>query len=402
MKKLFIIAAAALVALAACTKTEKVSTNDDALIGFNVVKYTGQTRAYNSLLDEQADGAQIASFTTNAWFHDGADAYGSQAFMADQEITPENTTDPSFWSPTGRNYYWPKTGYINFFSYAGSHTASAVVENGISFTDAAIDTLSNILVADAAYRYSRNTTNDSSIYQQNSVEKGVPTLFRHILAKVKFDVIFDAKTDMVNPDSKDKWTVTINSASINVPKSGSIDLTFTNPVNASSEPITGTAKFNENYDDWTIAADWADAAATTRTIRKAEGKGDAPVKAIILTSIGGKKSVLETADGYSDDGEANVLIGESAVLPYDLTDDVTFAMTYKLEYQYDGGTPISEDIVIEPTKLTDFAPSIDHWDMNTVYTYHIIIRPNAQIIFDPSVETWAPEAEEPVYVDYQE
>ena len=394
MKKLFIITAAAVATLAACSKVDVDQT--PALIGFNVAKYLPQTKAYNSLLNEYANGAQVDQFTTNAWFHDGAEKYGDngvQRFMEDQVIKPENTTDPSYWRPYQRNYFWPKTGYINFFSYAGHPVPTAKAEGSITYTEVAIDSLSNILVADGAFRYNQITTNDDTIYQRNSVEKGVPTLFRHILSKIRFDVIFDAKTKVANPDTKDKWTITITRAQVTVPKSGTIALTFTNPTSGTpAAPVRGTAKFNEDYDDWAIAADWADDNETKRIIRKAPGSGAAPAKNTILTAVGGTKSQLETTDGYNETGEPAVLIGDSAVIPYDLTDEVEFQMDYTIAYQYNNGTAISEDVTVSKA-LTDFVTSIDHWDMNHIYTYHVIIMPNGEIEFDPSVDKWVDEDE---------
>lgn len=391
MKKLFILAAAAVVALAACTKTE-VERND-SLIGFRVVKYTAQTKAYNSLLDETANGSAVESFKTNAWYHDAAGTYGSQVFMADQVIAPENTTDPSYWAPQGRNYYWPKTGHINFFSYAGYPAPTAKAEGSITYTDVAIDTLANILVADAAYHYKENTTNDNTIYQQNQVTEGVPTLFHHILAKVKFDVIFDAKNGMANVDSKDKWTISITEASVNIPQQGTIALTFTEP----SGTTPATVKF-DNTCAWASLGNY-------KAIRKVIGTGANVASpenyeiddAITLTAVGGTLSKEETRDEYNTTGTPATLIGLSSVIPHTLTDDVTFSMTYKIAYSYDGAAPVQEVVTVPATKLTAFAPSIAAWNMNTIYTYHIVIKPNAPILFDPSVETWVPETDEPVY-----
>ena len=85
------------------------------------------------------------------------------------------------------------------------------------------------------------------------------------------------------------------------------------------------------------------------------------------------------------------------MIPHTLGDNVTFSMSYKLAYSYDGGTPIQENVTVSNVKLTEFAPSISAWAMNTIYTYHVIIRPNKVVLFDPAVETWAPETDEPVY-----
>ena len=394
MKKFYILAAVALVASAACTKVDPVESALETPIGFNVVKYSAQTKAssYNSLLDEKADGAAIQSFKTNAWYHDGAGTYGSQAFMVDQVVAPENTTNPSYWAPTGRNYYWPKTGYINFFSYAGSPAPTAKAENSITYTSVSVVPASNILVADAAYRYKENTTNDDSIYQQNSVTKGVPTLFRHILAKVKFDVIFDA-SEVAPADTKDKWTVSITSASITVPQQGTISLTFTEP----SGTTPATQKFNSSS-VWGSLGNYTAIDNVTGTGANVASPENYEIdNAITLTAVGGTKSYEESRTAYSTTGKAAALIAESSVIPHTLTDNVTFTMTYKLAYSYNGGAPVQEVVTVPATKLTTFTPTISAWDMNTIYTYHIIIKPNENILFDPAVETWVPETNEPVY-----
>ena len=381
MKKYFIFAIAALAASAACSNVETLDTPKDTLIGFNVVKYAAKTRAYNSLLDEfyyqGADTTMIESFTTNAWFHDGAAAYGPQQFMSDQTIAPDDASDPSYWSPSGRNYYWPKTGYINFFSYAGSPVPTAKAENSLTYANVSVVPGSNILVADAAYRYSAN--NDPATYGQNSVTKGVPTLFRHILSRVKFDVVLDAKNGMANPDSLDKWTVTITSASINVPQQGTIRLTFEDPG------TTETVKFDTDS-VWTGLGSRTD-------IDKVAGD-------VVLTAVGGKISDTTVVEG-SATGIAAELIAESSVIPHTIwvadTDSVTFTMNYTIAYQYDGGTAITEDVTVPATALKTFTPTITSWAMNTKYTYHIIIKPNGAVLFDPAVETWVEETDEPSY-----
>ena len=368
MKKCFIFAAVAVVATAACTKVETVDNSPETPIAFQVVNYQTQTKAYNSLLDESAAGAQITSFTTNAWFH-GAGSYGVQQFMADESIVPDNTTNPTKWAPSSRDYYWPKTGYINFFSYAGSPAPTAKAEGSLTYTDVSVVPASNILVADAAYRFKEN--NDPATYGQNSVTKGVPTLFRHKLAKVKFDVILDAS----ETQPAYAWTATIKEASITVPQKGTLALTVSEP--------SGTTPATAAY-----TGAWA-SLSTLTPINKVSGD-------VVLKAKGEKKSDVDNVPDGSTAGKAAELIADSAVIPHTLTNDVVFNMTYTLAFSYNGGTEVKEDIVIDPTKLTDFTPSITAWAMNTVYTYHIIIKPNGVILFDPAVETWEPEAQEPV------
>lgn len=352
MKKLFIISVAAIVALAACSKTEVKDLNSEKAISFQVAKYVGQTKAdkdshdHTSLIDEGFN-----TFKTNAYFYTPGKAV--QAFMEDQVVSYDGS---SKWAPT-REYFWPKTGYINFFSYAGTIEPTAKAENSLTYTDATILPLapaSNILVADAAYGFN---SNDNAEHKLNGVTEGVPTLFRHMLAKVVFDVIVDATE---GTDDKYNWTATVNSATVSYRNQGSLSVAFTAPSS-----ITGPSTV-QGVPTWT-PKDVANASLNK-------------VSATVAPSaVGGDKTATPVT-----------LIEESVVLPQTLNaTGVTFAMEYDLTYTYNGGSPITETVPVTATALTTLAPSITNWAVNTVYKYHIIIKPNGPVLFDPAVETWA-------------
>ena len=76
MKKLFVIATAAVVALAACTKVDTVDTSQDQAITFQVANYNIATKAPTSLITEGFN-----TFTTYAWYTP-ATGTANQAFMA--------------------------------------------------------------------------------------------------------------------------------------------------------------------------------------------------------------------------------------------------------------------------------------------------------------------------------
>ena len=180
MKKYFIIAAAALVAFAACTKVEVAEAPETSQkISFEVAKYM-QSKAETSLLAEyDATGTQVDTFKTNAWYHSVND--GTQYFMKNVDILWKSSVPE--WA-SAIDYYWPKTGYVNFYSYAGtpgpsSYGTAANTEGTITYTDAVINYNDNVLVADAAYGFRANL---SRYHKDNDAVTGVTTLFRHYLS----------------------------------------------------------------------------------------------------------------------------------------------------------------------------------------------------------------------------
>jgi len=370
MKKLFVLATAVL-ALAACSKTEvlnETSENGPA-IAFQVANYAGQTKAgETSLITEGFD-----NFKTYAWYT--SSTADNQAFMAPATVTWDagNTQ----WAPSDHVYYWPKTGYINFFSFAGNHLPDAVDLNGSSQAEAhyttaiTVATNDNILVADGAYGFFNN---DAAIYKLDGVTKGVPTLFRHMLSRVKFDVKVDA-TDV--DDTKNHWKVTVTSATVSYRNQGTLEVGFPSTpaitLGADNKPTTAGTTLKYTSEAWTPAS----------------------VANVTLTNAA---NVIVETDGHAASAAAS-LIADSVVMPQTLaTTNVTVALTYTLEHTYDGGTPIEEVVPIAATALTDFTPSIAAWDPNTIYTYHIVIKPAAdnKILFDPAVEAWA-EVDTPTY-----
>jgi hypothetical protein len=367
MKKLFIIATAVL-ATVACSKTEVLNNEPDQAISFQIANYAGQTKAGETSLITEG----FNNFKTWAWYT--SSTASNQAFMAPATVTwdPGNTQ----WAPSDHVYYWPKTGYINFFSFAGNFYPSTVALDGESkavatYAENTIATNSNILVADGAYGFFNN---DAPVYKLDGVTKGVPTLFRHMLSRVKFDVKVDA-TDV--DDVKNHWKVTVTSATVSYRNKGTLVVNFpATPaitLGADNKPTTAGQTLKYTSETWT------------------------PASAANATLTNAANVIVET-DGHAASA-AKELIADSVVMPQTIaTTGVTVALTYTLEHTYEGGTPISEVVPISAKALTDFTPSIAAWAPNTIYTYHIIIKPAAdnKILFDPAVETWA-EIDTPTY-----
>ena len=369
MRKYMILAAVALVASAACTKVENTVAVPDQAISFQVANYAGQTTkaGETSLKDEGFD-----NFRTYAWYTSSTAT--NQEFMAPATVTWDSGNTQ--WAPSDRTYYWPKTGYINFFSFAGNFYPITVALNGsaqavATYAENTIATNSNILVADGAYGFFNN---DAAQYKLDGVTKGVPTLFRHMLSRVKFDVKVDA-TDV--DDTKNHWKVTVTSATVSYRNKGTLVVNF---------PSTPSI---------TLGSDNKPTAAGTTLKYTSETWTPASAANVTLTNAG---DVVVETDGHAASA-AEVLIADSVVMPQTIaTTGVTIAFTYTLEHKYDGDATVSEVVPIAATALTAFTPSILAWDPNTIYTYHIVIKPAAdnKILFDPAVETWA-EIDTPTY-----
>ena len=368
MKKFYILAAVALVASAACTKIETVESTPDQAISFQVANYMNQVTKAN------VSFGTGNTFHTNAWVHTTLNGSAStQQLMYDEEIAWNDLEKQ--WLPS-RVYYWPKTGYVNFFSYAGTINPTSTSENHLVYTNATIDVADDIMVADAAYEYTGNAT---TYHLDDSGVNGVPTLFHHMLSKVTFNVKLDA-TDAISSD-KYEWEVVVDESKFGYVNKGTADFTFADggAENVAS-PAANVQPWNAPTGNfaWTIVANNKDSElASTVT-------GDANK----MTATNSKKV-----------SDVKTLFNEISVLPQDLTNDTNawgqFSLKYTIKSTYktdpnDNTTwkTIEETVTVPLTDILTYVPSITDWKMNYKYIYNIIITPNKPIRFDPAVVDW--------------
>jgi hypothetical protein len=361
MKKLFVFAAA-VIALAACSKTE-VNTPDQA-ISFEVANYKAATKA------EQSIGT-TNTFKVNAYAH--LDGVATAQNMMDDEVVAWNS-DKKQWLPS-RTYFWPKTGYINFFAYTDLGTTpkypTTTDEGNITYTTVDIANDTDILVADAAYRYTGNA-NPTQYAKDDTGVTGVPILFHHVLAKVTFTVKVDA-TDAYNlivPDgdkAKYTWEVVVDESKFGFANQGTTTFAFTDP---SSKSHVAWNTYDTDKIKWTKTGDNSTSPQASTVI------GDA------------NKMTVSSAQVVSD---KKTLFNEISVLPQDLSSGYAkFSIKYTIKSTYTDGTAktITETVTQDLTDLLTYVPSITQWNMNTKYTYNIIIKPGEPIHFDPAVVEW--------------
>ena len=369
MKKLFVFAAA-VIALAACSKSEVNTNGTDKAVTFEVANYVSPITKAN------VSFGTGNTFHTNAWVHTMLNgAASTQAFMATETIA-WNATEKQ-WMPS-RMYYWPKTGYVNFFSYAGSINPSATAEGSITYTNATIDVDDDILVADAAYEY---TGNVSAYHIDNDGVTGVPTLFHHMLSKVTFNVKLDASDAITSDDYE--WEVVVDESKFGYVNKGTAAFTFTDGESANvAAPVANVRTWAEAKDyAWTIVANNKDSELAS-------------------TVIGSSNKM--TATNAQKVSEVKTLFNEISVLPQDLTNDgdawAQFSLTYTIKSTYKTDPAddttwqyITETVTIPLTDILTYVPSITGWKMNYNYVYNIIIKPGEPVRFDPAVVDWETE-----------
>ncbi|MCR5276483.1 MAG: fimbrillin family protein [Bacteroidales bacterium] len=373
MKKYFIIAIAALVASAACTKTEVSTLTPNQAISFQVANYVGRTRASESLF--QMD----STFKTSSWFHENATA-AAQAFMDNETVKWQSTN--STWG-TDRAYFWPKTGWINFFSWTGYPQPTSVTEGNVTYTNAVIATDSNPMVASAAYHYSKNENvyaGDDYKYNGTDVE-GVPTLFHHLVSQVNVIVKFDA-SDI--SDTNYKWDLVIEADTLNYANAGSLAINFVDP-----------AAKGQNWPFTSPAINWTRSASPNVDLVGTDNLAAANKQTTTAGQVSAGKNLFTAI----------------SVLPQNLTattgSAAKFSIKYTLTSYYNNVQHIKETVVLggnDAIALTNFKydnsgtpATLDAWNTNYRYTYILTIKPNKTVTFDPVVEQWVDEPNQPGY-----
>lgn len=354
MKKYIVIALAALVAFAACTKTNPEEKKSEK-ISFQVANYVPQTKANVSILPE------TTTFKSYAYL----DAQGSgntlqNFFPATGETITWNATNKE-WAPS-IEYYWPKSSKsnISFFSWYDKAGAAPAVTTGntttawtMKWTNREVGATDNIMYADPAWHFNLN----KEVYKLDGVKEGVTTLFHHALAKVC------VKAYVAAPESSSAtWKVEIGNLDLKkFYTKGNLSLT------AAAEPASTT--FN-------TVGSWATAAWEKTTDAAANGSytADSAVE-ITATTAAGANLLLPAASTTST-------LTDLTVMPQTTT-GIELAFDVKITTTYTSGASNVETLPII-VALPTFGP--EAWAMNYKYTYIIKVVPSAsKILFDPAV-----------------
>ncbi|MBQ6198588.1 MAG: hypothetical protein IJK44_05080 [Bacteroidales bacterium] len=402
MKKYFIIAVAAIAAMAACSKNEVEfnATSDSNRIGFEVANYSAQTKA-NVALTNAEDG--LYQFHTYAYqfpkLGDAVEFMNDDVFAWDNAATPAKVTTGTGiykWA-TENDYFWPKTGYINFYSYAGTQAPAETVSTDkktvtLTYQNKTIVATDNILVADAALHFNGNQETYKVDGTEGSahVTKGVPTLFRHMLAKLYMDVKIQIPEEKKSANTiwkvevLDNFDIDGNSTVADGEKSQIYPVNKGTLTLENADALAANAALNTTEQQWTrtqtgndVVSGWKPGDTNELVQLHQESVLTLPVNTITTDPV--------------------QLLAWRTVMPQ-LTENVAFKLIYKVQALH-GSTVFMEEIrtvgfdaaadLHDLMKGASTNYSIDKWESNKKITYHIIIDPvTEKVTFDPAVEDY--------------
>ena len=365
MKKFFFLAAAALVALAACTKNDIDETSvKDREIRFNTVAnkatkapITGTTYSYNC----PAFGVFAYYLASGNWSTSEANS-SAVSYMDDVEISFNDTKD--IWVPSASTYYWPLEGKLTFIAYSPKSAATA------TFSNAGVLTLTNFTVAstvadqvDLLYSAIAADKNQNEDYYQDSDndkdshlpaasghgegDMGVNIKFKHALAQV----IFKAKAadDVYDADMSFKVnSITVNAAST------ATSMTVTNPTEGQlASAITTWTSPGTNVNFAVSSSAFPAAANTYLTKTLSDPIGD-PLLMIPVTAFAGTDPTV-TINYTLYRTTDNVNLGTtSKTIHFDDIDDVVTNWQAGKKYVYNLTIDLQK-IYFNPTITTDWA-----------------------------------------------
>lgn len=380
MKKSILLAAAAIAALAGCSKVEVKSVDEaPARISWNAVVGKHSTKA-------PVEGTTFStghSFKTFAFYNANGTTWPVDAslYIDNQEVNYYAAAVAPFvansWHTVTVNY-WPRQGSLTFFSYSFANSPVTFTGNltctaadGLKLTGYDVNATGNknsdFMVADIKVDQRQNTTSAAG------AETGVPTIFRHALTQI---VGFNVKT-------KDNYKGAALAAGSKVIEVNSIKI-----VNADSKG------------DYTMTND---------AVRRTESWGNrSDSKTYEYTPVTGKSEALNTtaaelvneqkiflpqdfaASGYTYTGVS--LLEKSLERQTTAYKDAVAAVGHiELKYTiktYTNATNFSEEVVTELIALQE----IGNWNINKKITYNIEIDLSSNIIYwDPTVVAWAEE-----------
>ena len=364
MKKNIIIALAACVALAACTKNEVKPVNVDQEITFQAVVDKAATKA--GTFDNSATYPTDRPFGTFAFFYTTKDGYTQNApkYIDNAEVTnPDSGTSGSAWT-TNPKYYWPKQGYLTFMSYSPYNelhtkvtcapTADAKAEIKIPDWDVHNNQTVDIMIADRVDNLKANG--------RNGGYTGVPTVFRHKLAQiVKFSV--KTKEDFRNLDEN------------NLPQAGS-KLFFLKKIEL--QKIVTKGSFSSGIEPSNINI------GVWFPLTSSEGTDYTWYNNEEATLAQGNASEFNTTAVALSSGDINTN-GYLLVRPqiFAENDNKKIEITYVIR-SYTSATAYSDETVVQSFNIYSATQS---WGINKKYSFTITVDLN-QIYWAPSVENW--------------
>lgn len=393
MKKLNLFATAAIVAMTGCTQSESFDGMNDLEISFEA--FSGKTTKVGfgngKITDKDFQFASVAYYTKDkdAWETENAKdaAWDKANFLGTQwlrftDIKAETEGDKIVSFKSATKAYWPKEGYLNFFSWYPTRINAQMSKGALSIADYEIVAAANedLMVADPALNLLR--TNDDAKYTPAGADyTGVKTLFRHKLTKIGVE----AKVKELGESNLDKFEVTIKNVEI---------VGVANKGTFQGDPMV------YSHDAWTV---------------------DTTKRANYNFPMPDDNSLVKVSFPYDNDAPyyKSVVEDQIMLLPQtriEMGPNAVLKLTCDLEYTVNGATkPIVENDYVYQTTISDLSwnetneewvenpkkkegPTYVGWGINKYVIYRLVLGLD-EIEWAPEVADWdAPEYVEPIDV----
>ena len=380
MKKFYLIALAACVALVACTKNEVRPVSTDQEITFETAVYKASSKA----LIATNKYPESATFGTVAYRESNEEKY-----FGPEEVSYNSTKH--YWS-TATAYYWPVNDALTFMSYspfkyqesAHSSTAITVTDSynqlAIYDYDVAAHQDTDLMVADIQKGKKANTTQDGGAWQ-----KGVPTVFHHKLSQI---VAINFQTvDTQDPSTKKDYANGHDGSSAKPYVAGDQQF-FINEVSLKNTCFKGS--YSYVYDDSTSPATttetWTKAATTessTLWFTEPSAYSNAAGK-----FIGGEIHPYRTDDTGAAATNNYILILPQTFEAYANKVDAPHIYIKYTVRTYYAANGYSDEVIEEFVPIYDIHPT---WAMNKKITYNFNLT-KQRIYWDPQVVNWDSES----------
>ena len=380
MKKFYLIALAACVALVACTKNEVRPVSTDQEITFETAVYKASSKA----LISTNKYPKSATFGTVAYRESNEEKY-----FGPEEVSYNSTKH--YWS-TATAYYWPVNDALTFMSYspfkyqesAHSSTAITVTDSynqlAIYDYDVAAHQDTDLMVADIQKGKKANTTQDGGTWQ-----KGVPTVFHHKLSQI---VAINFQTvDTQDPSTKKDYANGHDGSSAKPYVAGDQQF-FINEVSLKNTCFKGS--YSYVYDDSTSPATttetWTKAATTessTLWFTEPSAYSNAAGK-----FIGGEIHPYRTDDAGAAATNNYILILPQTFEAYANKVDAPHIYIKYTVRTYYAANGYSDEVIEEFVPIYDIHPT---WAMNKKITYNFNLT-KQRIYWDPQVVNWDSES----------
>ena len=420
MKKYFILAVAAVVALAACTKTTIDPVSQEArVINFNTVTKKAATKAPISGTVYHCDAPDFGVF---AWYL-APTTSGDDSTTPDWNTAAENTTAVDYmgslsagsltnairisfddgkdiWAPYNGsafiNYYWPLQGKLTFVAYSpitgtGAPSSATFSKAGVltlnDFTvqttvASQVDLLYSNVAADKNANESYYTDSDNSKNSQTAGnDKGVNIQFKHALSQI----VFRAKA------AEDIYTnrglsFKVNSLTVHAANAAT-SMAIANPGLTGGETVpTWTLVSPVTYDNFVVND--TDHKFPNNTTGAESSAGEKYLTNDFTTGFIGKGMISSES---TENPLLMIPVGDVTVeaqTKHFANTDPYFTINYTLYRRADGVDMGTKEVTIHFSDIAEKTGAVAlSWEAGKKYVYDLTIDLQ-KIYFTPSILDW--------------